>query len=233
MKKFILRELKTENLYKELSDIGFDNSYIENITNKYKYKNIKLYGLSVPQANILKQTALSVGADCATPRGVITGEIDTADCILGGSISQLTKIAVKLGLQPFGLRNLGRDIENLLSITESSQKTPEIMGILNITDNSFSDGGKYNNYDAAVKHLNQMIEEGADIIDIGAESTKPGSNSISPKIQLDRLLPILEYISHNDINIPISIDTRSSHVAQECIKYGISYSDITFLMLAL
>ena len=144
MHDFILKELKSKDMLSELKAIGFDKSYAQRACDKYNYKNLKIFGLSVAQANILKQTALSFGADCATNRNVITGKCDQSDCILGGSVSQLSKIAVQLGLQPFGLRLLGREIERVLSL--ESENLTQLMGILNLTHNSFSDGGEYENF---------------------------------------------------------------------------------------
>ena len=166
MQDFLLKGLNNADIEKELSSIAFDVSYISQAANKFRYRNIKIFGLNAAQANILKQTALTVGADCATPRNTVTGMIESADCILGGSISQLQKIAVKLGMQPFGLRNLGRKLENFLSDGIKEYKKPQVMGILNLTQNSFSDGGEFYNYDDAISHLRTMISEGADIIDI-------------------------------------------------------------------
>ena len=220
MQNFVIRELNSDNLLQELITIEFDNSYAPQMTDKFKYKNYKIYGLNAAQANILKQTALSVGADCATPKNTITGKIENADCILGGSISQLQKIASKLNQQPFALKRLGYELEQL-AFYNSRNKT-QIMGILNITENSFSDGGKYLNYKDCITHLNKLIEEGADIIDIGAESTKPYSTPIPGYIQLERIIPVLEYINKNNISIPISIDTRNATVAQKCIDMGAS-----------
>ncbi len=220
MQDFLLKGLNNADIEKELSSIAFDVSYISQAANKFRYRNIKIFGLNAAQANILKQTALTVGADCATPRNTVTGMIESADCILGGSISQLQKIAVKLGMQPFGLRNLGRKLENFLSDGIKEYKKPQVMGILNLTQNSFSDGGEFYNYDDAISHLKTMISEGADIIDIGAESTKPYSKEVPVQAQLEKLLPVLDYITSNNINIPISIDTRSSQVARECLNAG-------------
>lgn len=219
MAEFLIKELKNADMLSEIECIGFDKSYIERASSKYKYKNLKIFGLKAAQANILKQTALSFGADCATPKETITGRIEAADCILGGSVSELSKIAVQLGLQPFGLRKLGREIERVLSIDVSDNKT-QIMGILNLTNNSFSDGGLYDDYDSAIKHFYELVEDGADMIDIGAESTKPYSKPVSPYEQLDKLLPVLEFARENDYDIPISIDTRSSEVAKECLEWG-------------
>ena len=218
MKDFLIREIKTKDMRPELSTISFDSGYAPRMVNKFCYKNYKIFGLNAAQANILKQLALSVGADCATPRNTITGMIESADCILGGSVSQLQKIAIKLGLQPFGLRDLGRKIENLPELQEKTKT--KIMGILNLTSDSFSDGGLYESFEDAVNHLNKMISDGADMIDIGAESTKPFSQPVAAEQQLEKLLPILDYIKENNIDIPISIDTRCSVVAAKCLDAG-------------
>ena len=146
---------------------------------KFDYKNIKIYSLTPAQANILKQTAISVGADCATHREVITGKIEKSDCILGASSSQIKKIAEKLKFQPFKLKELGQQ----LLLEKFQEHIVKLVGILNLTENSFSDGGLYNDFEKAKEHLLQIINEGADIIDIGAESTKPYSSAVSDKEQ--------------------------------------------------
>lgn len=217
MHDFLLKELSNTNIETELKTIGFDNSYTHKAKNKFEYKNFKIFDLTPAQANIIKQTALSIGADCGTHREVIRGKIETSNIILGGNISQLLQISEKLQHQPFGLKDLGKLLKE--KITLQQPKMTKIMGILNITQNSFSDGGKYYNTDDAIKHLHQMINDGADIIDIGAESTKPFSQPISAGEQLKKLIPILQYlqtISHP----PISIDTRSAKVAQKCLELG-------------
>ena len=220
MQDFILKEIVSENIVDELGKIGFDKTYRNQASSKFKYKNIKIYSLTIPQANILKQTALSVGADCATHRETITAKVATTDCILAGSLSQLNKIADKLKHQPFGLKVLG---ENLLQFCKLEKKSQtKIVGILNLTTNSFSDGGKFLDLEKAKEHLLQMISEGVDIIDVGAESTKPYSKPVSDEVQLSRLLPILEFIKSENITIPISIDTRSARVAEACITAGAS-----------
>ncbi len=94
-----------------------------------------------------------------------------------------------------------------------------IMGILNVTPDSFYDGGKYNTIKQALIHTEQMISEGADIIDVGGESTRPGSNSVSEKEELRRVLPIIEAINKN-FEIPVSIDTTKSMVARQALDSG-------------
>lgn len=99
------------------------------------------------------------------------------------------------------------------------QKKTYIMGILNVTPDSFSDGGKYDHVDAALKHVEQMIKDGADIIDIGGESTRPGYQRISDAEEIERVVPVIEAIAKN-FTIPMSIDTYKSAVAREAIKAG-------------
>ncbi len=219
MSNFCLRKINEYDVYKELENINFDKSYLKYAVDKYKYVLIKIYSLTLIQANILKQTALSVGTDCAVNRGVLTSEVEFSDCILGGSFAQIKQIAEKLKFQQFSMSNLAQQIEQLL---ETSYSETKIVGILNLTKNSFSDGGDYYHYEDAVRHLNSMVEDGADMIDIGAESTKPYSEPVSDNKQIEKIKPILEYINDKNIKIPVSVDTRSSKVAKMAIEYGVS-----------
>lgn len=103
------------------------------------------------------------------------------------------------------------------------------MGILNVTPDSFYDGGKYNNIDEAVIRCAEMISNGADIVDIGGESTRPGAEAVSEQEEIDRVIPVIEKIS-KEYNIPISIDTTKSKVAEEAVKAGCEYiNDISGL----
>lgn len=94
-----------------------------------------------------------------------------------------------------------------------------VMGILNVTPDSFSDGGKYNNLDSAIKQAEKLILDGADIIDVGGESTRPGHVQITSEEEISRVVPIIEKISKN-LNTIISIDTYKYDVAEEAIKAG-------------
>jgi len=94
-----------------------------------------------------------------------------------------------------------------------------IMGILNVTPDSFSDGGKYFQKEKALEHINSMIDSGADIIDIGGESTRPGSKTVSEDEELNRVIPVLERAEKNKGNV-FSIDTQKSKVAEEALKHG-------------
>ena len=99
------------------------------------------------------------------------------------------------------------------------EKEPVIMGILNVTPDSFSDGGKWNEIDAALKHTEQMISDGAKIIDVGGESTRPGYTMISDEEEIERTAPVIEAITQR-FDIPISLDTYKTKVAEEGIHAG-------------
>ncbi|MBM7704889.1 dihydropteroate synthase [Metabacillus iocasae] len=94
-----------------------------------------------------------------------------------------------------------------------------IMGILNATPDSFSDGGKYNEIDQAIAHAKQMVEQGAHIIDVGGESTRPGAETVSEEEELERVIPVVRALSQH-INVPISVDTYKAEVAKQAIEAG-------------
>lgn len=94
-----------------------------------------------------------------------------------------------------------------------------IMGILNVTPDSFSDGGKFDQMDAALKHAEEMIRDGADILDIGGESTRPGYTKISDEEEISRVVPVIEAVK-KEFDIPVSVDTYKSGVAEAAAKAG-------------
>ena len=99
-------------------------------------------------------------------------------------------------------------------------KRTYIMGILNVTPDSFSDGGKFNNIDKALEHATKMVEEGADIIDLGGESTRPGHNYVGVDEELKRVIPVIKKLKEQ-LDIPISVDTYKAKVADESLKLGV------------
>lgn len=217
MHDFLVKEIINSDIKSEILNIGYDKSYVHKACEKFEYKNIKIFNITSAQANIIKQLALSVGCDCATNKDCITGKAESTNCILGGNISQLNLIANKLSAQPFGLKRLGEILQEQISKPNKQNKT-KIVGILNLTKDSFSDGGEFYEYEDAVKHLMEMYNDGASIIDIGAESTRPYSSPISDVEQLNRLIPVVKHAKEQSLTI--SIDTRSSKVAQDCLKLG-------------
>jgi dihydropteroate synthase len=99
---------------------------------------------------------------------------------------------------------------------------PRVMGIVNVTPDSFSDGGHYSQTDAAIQHALSLIEEGVDILDIGGESTRPNAVPVSLQQELDRVIPVIEGLVAQNINIPISIDTYKPEVMRAAINAGAS-----------
>lgn len=97
-----------------------------------------------------------------------------------------------------------------------------IMGILNVTPDSFSDGGKFNNLDAALKHAEEMIKDGADIIDIGGESTRPGHQVITDEEEIARVTPVIEAVKKN-FDVPVSIDTYKGAVTLAALQAGADF----------
>ena len=129
-------------------------------------------------------------------------------------LSNLPKIIKKKITQD--LKNITSKKKNFANL--NFNKSPNIMGILNLTPDSFSDGGKFNSRTKGIKQALKMFKSGANIIDVGGESTKPGSKSINVKIEWRRIDKILKSISKK---IPISLDTRKSEIMQKGIKLGV------------
>lgn len=109
----------------------------------------------------------------------------------------------------------------LCSELHKTLKRPAVMGVLNVTPDSFSDGGQFFELDKALNHVEKMVNEGADIIDIGGESTRPGATPITPEQELDRVLPVIQAI-RQDFDIPITVDTSQPLVIKEAAAAGVN-----------
>ncbi|HWR43185.1 dihydropteroate synthase [Sporomusa sp.] len=224
-----------EQARKELPKIKCDPGGAAIMSNKAVYKTIKVENVLSKASLILKQTFLSKGGEASVSRGAADFSDQYTDVLLSGSLKHFKQCIPQLKVQPWGLKKLAEELEAVIAASENFPQrtyklgqhrlsiTPEktlVMGILNFTPDSFSDGGKFNNIDAALKHAEQMIKEGADIIDIGAESTRPyGSEKISAEEELDRLMPVLEKVLTIS-SVPVSIDTYKGSVAREALKAG-------------
>lgn len=225
----------TKQARNALSMIDCDKTGISIMENKAVFKTIQLENVPAKAANLLKQTFLAKGGEVAVARGTADLSAETTDVIVMATLKQYRLALAQLSLQPWGLPKVAAAIESVLetefSFPVRSYEWPDrnltikpgktlIMGILNITPDSFSDGGKFRLMDAALRHAEEMIGEGADIIDIGAESTRPyGSQVISAEEELDRMLPILEKLL-KALPVPISIDTYKASVAKEVLRTG-------------
>ena len=212
--------------------IGVDPYGIGAMAQKTININIMLEKQPCKIANIIKQEMLSIGGDAAVARGSVACSVPASDVLIMGTLKQLLSLSAKIKKQPFGLNLIAQEILDIIkniSRNEFVLRTSRrkitlgqrtmVMGILNVTPDSFSDGGSYYSSKEAIEHGYQMAEEGADIIDIGGESTRPGSASVPVKVELKRVLPVIEGLVKK-IKIPVSIDTKKSHVARLAVEAG-------------
>lgn len=218
----------------EIQRIGADPAGVEKMAGKMVPALIKVPAIPCRSANILKQEMLAVGGDAAVARGSVACSIEYTDVILIGSLKQLRLLCRRLGAQPFGLAALGDDIGALLGHLGSlpgqlhgrhaclELSRPAVMGILNVTPDSFSDGGRYQNFDAALRRAEILVSEGADLIDIGGESTRPGSDGVESQQEMDRVVPVIEALRQR-FDIPLSVDTTKSEVAAASLDAGASF----------
>ena len=224
--------ISREECEEELRRVEVDHSCIDVFIEKRDSFLLKITGLSTPAANILKQIAISFGADVAVHREVITGKVDCSDAIFVGTKRQLRRTVLALSSQPFGLAGLERQVAELLSRLDKLPAAidlplgrltfdrPLIMGVLNVTPDSFSDGGLFLEPDAARRRIDEMIEQGADIVDVGAESTRPGSDPVPVSEQLRRLSSIFDHLQTR--HVLWSIDTTDPDVARAALDKGAS-----------
>ncbi len=226
--------LNLQDARRELQKIQVSTQGIEVMAPKALQMAIKLTNIKLGAANILKQEMLSIGGDAAVARGVVNGIMPISDVILLGNADKIRKLIKKLDHQTiFGLSAIQEDLKRLIShelgrqnhVLQCGNRTLEldrtrIMGILNVTPDSFSDGGSYVDIKVAADHAIQMLDDGADIIDIGGESTRPGSESVSGKEEIRRTIPVIEEILQRRPDTIISIDTNKAKVAEAAIEKG-------------
>jgi len=212
--------------------IGVDPYGIDAMASKSININILIEDQPCKIANIIKQEMLSVGGDAAVARGSVSCSVPVSDILIMGTIKQISALIRKIEKQPFGLNLIaGNILEILKNISKNEYvlktcrreinlgKKTLIMGILNVTPDSFSDGGLFYSQQKAVERGLQMADEGADIIDIGGESTRPGAKSLDASVELKRVLPVIESLV-KQIKIPLSIDTTKAKVAKFAMVGG-------------
>ena len=228
--QFLSKTVLKKFIKKEISSVGFDESYINSAIKKHLFLSIKIFDVTPSQATIIKQAALSSGCDCAVNRGVIDCSVSFSDCILSGSLNQIEQVAKKLSNQPFSLSKLSEVLLEQLENEKKSTHKTKIMGILNLTPNSFSDGGEFIQIDKAINHAIDMIEQGADIIDIGAQSTKPKADLVSVVYEIEKVVPIVTALKTAYPNVEISVDTMTLGCAKASIEAGADIiNDVSFL----
>ena len=213
--------------------IGCDTGGVPLMAPKAMHHTFKLEDVDSRAALIIKQEMLAAGGEAAVCRGVIGLSSKRTDILVMGTRRQLQFAMRKLRGQPFGaaavavelgsvIRNIDRGRDFVLRCGGRRLrlgKRTHIMGVLNVTPDSFSDGGRFLDTEKAVERGLQMAAEGADIIDIGGESSRPGAAPVSALQEQRRVIPVIAALA-GKLDIPISIDTYRPETARAALDAG-------------
>jgi dihydropteroate synthase len=197
---------------------------------------VRLDDVPLKAAPLLKQELLALGGDSAHARGIADHSVASSVVVLLATWGQYRRLGPKLARQPFRLKGLGEEVERALraytrhgardvrgahrSLTVGDR--PRVMGVVNVTPDSFSDGGRYLDPKAAIAHAEALVAEGADVIDLGGESTRPGASPVSPEAEWARIEPVLRGL-RGRLSVPISVDTRHPEVAASAVAAGADF----------
>ncbi|OQX88147.1 MAG: dihydropteroate synthase [Candidatus Omnitrophica bacterium 4484_70.2] len=254
MKIFPLQISDLSEVERLMSDIGVSEEGRKIMAPKAVFRAFKIKNVSAKAANIIKQEMLSLGAEAAVDRKILFNEKET-DIIIVGTLSQLRRLVEKLKLQPFGLKEIALELEVTLKNLSKKEYTffargrelkitkPIICGIINLTPDSFSKDGLLagiNERKASfihkeitnlvMKKVGEMVENGAKIIDLGGESTRPYAKPIDEEEEIKRVIPYLKVIRKEFPDLFLSIDTYKYRIAKEAVNEGVDIiNDITAL----
>lgn len=220
-----------EEVKRCLERLGTDKGGYPYLIPKALFRCVLLKDIQAPAANIIKQEMLATGGDAAVNRQTILGQ-GTTDVLLMGTRKHYHRFIEKIKRQPFGLKKVASDLEAMLKAVNGNsgqlalahgQSLPLgertlVMGILNVTPDSFSDGGSYLDIQRAVERGLEMIEQGADIIDVGGASSRPQAEIASEEAEMQRVMPVVEVLVRR--GVLVSIDTFRARVAQETLQAG-------------
>ncbi|WP_224450428.1 dihydropteroate synthase [Haloprofundus salilacus] len=211
------RPSRYSNLRETCSDVG--DSIAAIIAESADSRTLKV-PLRELQAEHVKHTFESVGGSCLLSTQGRSGRRVTA--ILSGTVSQFRALVDALPNDKLGLAAVSTQLARAVDGSSQGQQRwssgTAVMGVLNVTPDSFYDGGVYDQVSAAVERANEMVAAGADIVDIGGESTRPGADPITVAEEIDRVVPVIERLS--GLNVPISVDTRKAAIADAALEAG-------------
>lgn len=227
-----------------LKELGSDPSGIKIMQRKMIHLVISVENVQARAAHIIKEVMLSKGGECSTPRELLLAEgTERLRLIMMGTLTQFRMVTRNLDRQPFGLKALARELR--VVIDNAFGPAPRVveagghqlalggrtlvMGVINTTPDSFSDGGSFDTLEKARARALEMEMAGADIVDIGGESTRPGAEPLPLDEELRRTVPLIESLA-GELGVPISIDTYKSEVAARAFDAGASIlNDISAL----
>ncbi|MFA5501081.1 MAG: dihydropteroate synthase [Sulfurovaceae bacterium] len=209
-----------------LVSLGVESSGITIIEKKMELFFIYIKELKTPAVNILKQDALSIGAELAVPSGAITYAQAHYDCLLIGNKKHIEILSQKELAQPFGLKEVARELKSFL---QTKVFPIQIMGIINANDDSFYSASRFDSA-AAISEIENMITNGADIIDIGAVSSRPNAPIVSANEEMNRVKAICDTIKSQKLyeKAIFSIDSYTPSVVEYALESGFKIvNDIT------
>lgn len=217
--------------FSEMERIGVDPIGVDIMAPKQFHYNLKVNGLTPAQANVLKQDMLSIGGEAAVAKGAASCSVASSDAVVSGTARQFESLISKLSVQSFGLPAVAISIKKALeNITRPEYvirgRTRDwragvrtlVMGVLNVTPDSFSDGGAHLDPAMAIERGIEMSDCGADIVDVGGESTRPNALPVSAEEELKRVVPIIEGLAKK--GVAVSVDTSKAQVAKSALDAG-------------
>lgn len=219
------------NLRYELKNIGVHQASIETFMNKSAILPLKVLKVRTPAANIIKQEMLACGGDCAIHAGCVVCAQDHSDILLLGTKKHYRLLLQKMAMMPyFGLPKIKEELQSFLENAPlktilADNRVLEydhvvVMGILNITPDSFYADSRVRGIDEVINRAGQMLRDGAEILDIGGESTRPGSDSINPQEEIARIVPVVEALRKEYPQSILSIDTYHAETAEATLASG-------------
>lgn len=234
-------KLNGHNLKREIAALDVHPASVGIFAAKSQIVPLKLTAVRTPAANILKQEMLAAGGDCAVPSGCILNNAVRMDVILLGTVKHYRILVHKLAQMPFfGLTEVKENLQKFLAAQQPvtlladgrtlTYEKMRIMGILNVTPDSFYSGSRLDGETAVLQRAEQMLADGADILDIGGESTRPGAGAVTPEEEIRRVAPAIEAVKKEFPHCIVSIDTYHAETAQAAIAAGADIiNDVTAL----
>lgn len=226
----MLLKVNKEMLADAMESIGVHKASLPIFANKNQILPLKLLQVRTPAANIIKQEMLAAGGDAAVPTGCVLNKDKYSDVLLLGTRKHYNLLLKKLELMPyFGMDKVKAELEAVLNEEKLQTVLADgrvlnydkvlIMGILNITPDSFYENSR-TVIEEVVAKAGQMLADGADILDIGGESTRPGSEAVAAEEEQARVLPVIEALRKAYPDAVISIDTYRASTARLAIEAG-------------
>ena len=231
----MLLKINKELLGEAMASIGAHPASLPIFAHKSEIVPYKLLGVRTPAANILKQEMLAAGGDAVVPTGCIVNADKYVNVVLLGTLKQYKLVLKKLELmQYFGLKQVATELQEAVAaaLEPAALRTTLadgrvlsydkmcVMGILNITPDSFYEGSRVSALADVVARAGQMLEQGAQVLDIGGESTRPGSDSVDGDEERRRVLPVIEALRREYPEAVLSVDTYRADTAEAALSVG-------------